>query len=879
MNVFKFNLPNGLTLLVRPVKTIPKVTVQLWYRVGSKNEVDGERGMAHLIEHMIFKGTAGADSLNLSESDINVFTHMYSGSCNAFTSHDYTGYLFDMPAQHWAQCLPVLADCMTNCAFKEDHLSSEFKAVIQELKMYRDNYLSTAFDELMSAIFTGHPYSYPIVGYKHDLWSVKSEQLYAFYKNHYMPNNAVLVVVGDVDPDAVFKLVQTHFGSIAAQPVPEQRVTPWLPDISCKKLILYRDIQQPLMIELFVSPGVSHTENQYLAVLAWILGFGKGSRLYRRLVDELQLATSLSSLSAGLFEHDLFGVTVEPKRVEDIPQIRKVIEEEIEKLSTHGLIAGELERAVNNARVRLYDTFEDIEQQASEIGRYYLATGDAEYLFSYLQQPLDVIEREVMRIVRAYVRPAVMHEALVLPLSESERQAWVQLQDASDAQDNEILSAHVRTSPVEPPVYAETLMVQKNASDFEFPQSIRDEMPNGLRILYYHNNVTPKINLILDFKMKHYYDPEKLQGLCTFMSRMLSEGTKNYPGNAFADALEARGMSFAAYPGGIAMSMLKNDFEYGLELLKEVLTNATFDLEKIEKVRAQILADIKGVWDEPTVFARQLLKENIYKGHPYSKNILGTADSIKAITQDDLKRLYAHYCTPESSILALVGDIEHYDVQKIVEEHLSSWNGPDVPDMDFPPLVPCDGRVVNYPINRDQVVLCYAASSVRRKDHDFDKLFIFDQIFGGGVLGSMASRLFQLREQSGLFYTINGSLAVNATEQPGMVLIQTIVSLDRLQEAEKAIEGLVNDVAESITEHEIEEAKRAIVYSLVDNFESNYDIARTFVFLEYYGLPATYFDHRAQTLKPIEIDAIKQAAKKYLSNGRLMKLRIGRMDE
>lgn len=877
MNVFKFGLSNGLTLLVRPVKTVPKVTIQLWYRVGSKNEIDGERGIAHLIEHMIFKGTAGSDSLNLSESDINVFTHMFSGNCNAFTSHDYTGYLFNMPAQYWQQCLPVLADCMRNCAFKQDHLSSEFKAVIQELKMYGDNYLNVAFNELLEAVFAGHPYSYPIIGYKHDLWSITPEQLHAFYKKHYMPNNAVLVVVGDVDPDDVLKRVNDCFGLMPAGQIVHQKQVPFVPDIACKKITLYRDIQQPLMLEVCAGPGTMQAESQYLSVLAWILGYGKGARLYRRLVDELQLATSLSAIQAGLFEQDLIGLTIEPKCIENIPQIRQIIVDELENLSTHGLRPGELERAVKNARVRMYDTFDDIEQQAGEIGRYYLATGNAEYIFSYLQEPLEKIEQEVMHLIRKYLRPAVMHEGLVLPLAENEREIWVHLQEQSDEQDNEILSAHIRETPVEPPVYALTLTVQKSVSDFEFPKAIHDELPNELRVLYYHNDLTPKISLVLDLKMKHYYDPESLQGLNTFMNRMLIEGTRNYPGTALADALEMRGMSFAAYPGGMVLSMLKDDFEYGLRLLKEILTCATFDEEKIEKVRGQILADIKGVWDEPTIFARQLIKERIYQGHPYSKNILGTEASIKAITRDDLLDLYKKYSTPRESILAVVGDLGHYDVQTIIEKNLSGWVGPDVPDMDFPLLKPCGHETINYQINRDQVVLCYAAFSVSRKDPDFDKLFIFDQVFGGGVLGSMSSRLFQLREQSGLFYTINGSLAVNANEQPGMVLIQTIVSLDRLQEAEKAIEKLIQEAVDSVLPSEIEEAKRAIVYSLVNNFESNYDIARTFVFLEYYGLPATYFDHRAQTLNPIDLEEVKQAAKKYLFLDRLMKLRIGRL--
>ena len=137
-NVIKVSLANGLTVLIHPVHTIPKVAVQLWYGVGSKNEYGGERGLAHLLEHMTFKGTR-----KLSESDINLIAHRLSGSCNAFTSHDYTCYVYDLPSQYWTVALDLLADCMINCTFKNELLYSEVRAVIQELKMYKDDYPST----------------------------------------------------------------------------------------------------------------------------------------------------------------------------------------------------------------------------------------------------------------------------------------------------------------------------------------------------------------------------------------------------------------------------------------------------------------------------------------------------------------------------------------------------------------------------------------------------------------------------------------------------------------------------------------------------------------------------------------------------------------
>ena len=286
--VTKYVLENGMTVLVRPVHTVPNVSLQIWYNVGSKDEKTGERGIAHLIEHMIFKGTN-----KLSESDINVLNHMLSASTNAFTSYDYTGYLFNIPSHHWQETFPVMADCMVNCSFKEDHLSSEMKAVIQELKMRRDNYQLTLIEDMLSTIFGDHPYHYPIIGFKQDLWTVRSNDLRAFYKKHYWPNNATLVVVGDVKPEEVFKLAEQHFGEIPANPKYKKEEFFSGKDIVSKTVTVYRDVKQPMVAFAYAVPGMREKMEHALDIGSWVLGKGKGSRLYRKLVNELELVTSI----------------------------------------------------------------------------------------------------------------------------------------------------------------------------------------------------------------------------------------------------------------------------------------------------------------------------------------------------------------------------------------------------------------------------------------------------------------------------------------------------------------------------------------------------------------------------------------------------------
>lgn len=877
-SVNKFVLDNGMTILVRAVHTLPKVSVHLFYHVGAKDEGTGERGIAHFIEHLIFKGTTGKKSLNLSESDINVISQMLAAYTNAFTSNDYTGYLFNAPTQNWKQVLPIMADCMENCSFKEDHINSEMKAVIQELKMGRDNYVRDLLFDLVGTIFADHPYHYPVIGYKQDLWSIDSEGLRSFYKKHYKPNNATLVIVGDVDPEEVLQEANKAFGHIKPDHSYKKKAFYHNKDVAAKSITYYRDVKQPEVILAYLVPGARDKKDDVLDVINYILFGGKSSRLYKKLVDDLQLVTEISAGDWLFFDYGIFYIHFVPKNAKDVDLIIKHINDEMALIAKDGVTPKELESATKKARMKYYSLLENIQRQAYDIGKSYLATGDEEYVLRYLQEPSEELAQEVRDIIAQYFRASVTNKGLIMPLPEEERAEWMRIQEESDAEDRRILTARARTSPVEQPVYAHNITPAEQ-EEFHYPKPDTFMLGNGAKILYHHTDVTPKINIVIDLKASEYCDPEDKQGLFGFVARMLSEGTKKYTGEQLAQELESRGMSFGAYPGGLYMSMLSDDFEKGLELLEDILDNATFDKKAMEKVRAQILADITSFWDEPKAFMSQLVREEIYKGHPYAKNTLGTKQAIERISRDDLMQFYKKYMRPDGAKIAIVGDIKNHNIKDILKRTLGKWHGDAVEDMVYPALNHVSKKECNYPINRDQVVLAFAGLSIDRKHPDYDKCVLFDQIFSGRSLMSLHSRLFQLREQSGLFYSIGGSVVSSANEQPGMVHISTMVSLDRLKEAEKAIKDTLDNVLDTIKPEELDEARNAIITSLISNFESNYSIASAFLFLERYGFDYDYFDKRNADLKKITLDDMKQAIQSILDKASLTTFRAGRVDE
>lgn len=867
MDIEKKVLHNGLTVLVRSNHTVPKVSVQLWYNVGSKDEKDGEKGRAHLIEHMIFKGTKEM----LSETDIKIITHMLSGDCNAFTSYDFTGYLFNLPTQNWRVILPVMADCMVNTSFDDEHLNSEMKAVIQELKMLRDNHVRTLAYDLLTAIFPDHPYHYPLIGYKQDLWSARGRDLERFYKQHYLPNNATLIVVGDVDAQEVFDLAERYFGAIPADSNYKKEQFYHNPDIGSKSVTLYRDIQQPTALTAYVVPGLIAKKADVTNILSLILTGGKNSRLYKRLVDGAQLVSEISATCLELFDFSLFLIIFAPKDQKDIAEIERIIAEEIQNIVEQGLKEDELQGVLKKAKMSEYAMLEKNERQAYTIGKNFVATGDPAYGFTYLEVAPEQLEADLRAFLARYIRQSVAHKGLILPLAEHDKSYWLQLQEDSDKQDAQVLSAHPRLAPVELPKYANTLTPEQPA-DFNFPKAQTATLPNGTVLFWYDNEQTPKINLTLAFKATGSYDPEDKQGLFNFVSRMMTEGTKNYSGAALAHELESRGIGLAVYPGGVSMSLLREDFEKGLELLNEILTNATFPEDAIENIRSHMLIDLKVFWDNPGSFAGQLMQEIVYAGHPFSKNSLGTLESVSAITRDDLVNFYKQYVSPFEAKCSIVGDIPD-DLLAVVQRALGAWQGPEVAELVYPDVHAGEPRELNFPINRDQVTLMLARLSVDRKNPDYDKLLIFDQIFGG----SLHSRLFQLREQSGLFYSVGGSTTMQSGLQPGMVLVRTLVSVDRAQEAEVAIKQMMADVVDTLTEEDITRAKDALANGLVSFFDSNANMVQAFLFLDKYGFAADYFDHRAKTLAGISLQEVKDAVRPYMDPSVLNVVRVGRV--
>lgn len=867
--VIQSTLDNGLTILVCPKKST-KVSIQLWYKVGSKHEKSGERGIAHFIEHMIFKGTQ-----TLTESDINLITTKLSGMCNAFTWYDYTGYLFDLPVANWDKVLPVMADCMVNCSFKQEHLNSELKAVIQELKMCKDNYPRTLREDMITNIFESHPYHYSTIGFKQDLWSVTRETLIAFYKKYYTPDNAVFVIVGDVNPQEVHDKVAQEFGSIPAGNGWNNEEFYINEDIKTKSIKLYRDVQQSTCTIGYVMPGIIHKNEFELEALTYILANGRGSRLYKLLVNELQLAVSVEAFVYDMFDKAMFFVEFTPKKESDISTIIDLIQQEIDTIAQHGPSVQEVERAQRFAQIDHQEMLEDTERQAYAIGKSFVATRDPLYPFVYGEMTTELLMIKIQDLAKNYCSRVLRHEGQVLAIPQADQYRLTELQKISDEEDFAILDAKQREEDVEGGSYVHGIELQaKKPSVYVKPH--HTTLSNGLELVWSDNHEVDIVEVVLTLKADHYYDPENMGGLSYLVSRMMLEGTLNYPGQKFSDEIESYGMTFSVAPGTISTTVLYQDLVKALELMNEMLLNASFTQEALDKVKSRVIVQLKKFWDTPNSFIVQLGRNAIYQDHPYHKMILGSAESLEAIQLQDCINYYRTMLSPQGARLSIVGNVGNH-VADLVEKTMGQWQGVKLADLSFPELAqPQAQEIISY-INRDQIGLLFVGLSVDRLHEDYDKILLFDQILTGGVLHSMSSRLFELREQSGLFYTIGGSLVSGATEQPGMIVIKTIISGDRVDEAEKAILQVLDEAIDNLPEEELQQAKDALINSFDSLYETNGSQASTFLFLKRYNFPFDYFEKRVETLQKITAIEVQEAVKKVLKSNKLITIKVGRI--
>ena len=396
-DVRKTVLDNGLIILTRELHTSPIVTSMIWYRVGSRNEELGQTGKSHFLEHMLFKGTS-----RFKKGQIDLLTLKNGGSNNAFTSHDFTAYYFNFASDRWKVALEIEADRMVNCVFDPEEFEAEKKVVIEELKGGLDSPWGLLVQEVNAAAYKVHPYRNPVIGWLGDVERATAEEQQAYYRKHYIPNNAILAIAGDIDSDQVIDEISKQFGEIPGGSLPLSVRLSEPQQHGEKRIVVRWRSKVPRIAIAYHAPAIADSASYALQLLGIILTEGKSSRLYQRMVEREQTVTFVSADYSESKDPTLFHIRAEGRDGQRAESIETGINTELYRILSDGITEHELDRAKHLIQAHFILSRERTSDQAMLLGQIETLSG-LEYIDSYLDKIASVTADDVAEACARYL--------------------------------------------------------------------------------------------------------------------------------------------------------------------------------------------------------------------------------------------------------------------------------------------------------------------------------------------------------------------------------------------------------------------------------------------------------------------------------------------
>ncbi len=877
-NIKKVELENGFKVIVFKRDQYPKVLVQIAYNVGSGQELSGERGLAHLIEHMIFKGTK-----KLSESDITAIARKYGAMLNAFTSKDVTSYFFESDKNNWESFVEIMADCMLNARFESEHLASELKAVIQEKKMYEDDYWHFLSDKACELLVpANHPYHHPILGFKEDLFSFSSEKLRKFYNKYYGPNNATLFIVGDVNIDDAIAIARKSFGNIPRKELPEKRIIPqYEVDTENQSVKIYRDVKKERIGFFWKIPGLKSNNNVLVSIVESILSGGEGSLLYKRLVDKDKIAIDLAAYGSQRIEAGAFFILIAPKDG-CYEKCKIAVCEELNKIIKNGVSLKNLKKSARLVEKGFLNGL----QRNTTLTNYWInsffSTGDEFELFKRVKAFNQVTVKDVQSFVFKNLDPFFMNEIRLLPIPEERKQLWLENKKRSEEVDSKILKKFVRTTDVEEKSFANLIEAPKKL-EFNFPEPTRlFELPNGLKVLLHKSGDLPLIHTDINFKDSSFISSSLEGREVSCMMGMLIEGSEKFKKSNNVDFFEMYGAGYSFNSSGASLSTVNVAYKPVLERFFYVLTRPEFNKNNFEKVRSIFIDSYLRAKESPVSVAKNIMNTLIYKNHPFGWSIDEAIETIKNVSISNLKSIHKKYIAPNNMSMVVVGNFNLDEMEENIREVMSEWNRGQSLDFskfynnksyfeqsNFEP-----DKIINYEMLRDQVAVLMGRDSdinIYHKDYYLLKLLNYT------CFNFIGSRLYNLRERSGLFYNAGGGIGVNATKVKGLDFVFARVSKDRVKEAQESIKELIDNFGDGgITAEELEDARQAIRMSLISMVTTIESMAGSFGSLEEFGFDYDYYNKKLEEIQSVTLDEINSLCKKRFNSKRFSTIKVGR---
>jgi len=819
-------LDDGMIVILKENHAAPVVSLQFFVKAGSiyEREYLG-RGISHNLEHLMSNGTK-----RRTKEQINQIIEEIGNASNAYTTKDHASYFITTASSYFDTALDVLSDYIQNPVFPEEEVESERGVILNEINMRKDDPESQLYELFSNTMFREHPVGIPTIGYRELFEKTTREDIINYHKRMYVPNNMIFVVVGDFDSAATLPKIKDFFKDFSRGPYPDFTI-PGEPDQVSKRYAEQEmDVQISYMMMGFRTVDISHEDLYPLDVLAFIVGEGRSSRLYTKIKDEKQLVYAISAYSYTPAYKDggYFGVMA-PLAAENLKDAEAAILEELYNLKVQYVTNEELEKAKALKESSYIFSQQTVEDQAEMLGTDELSTGDVNFSKRYLEGIRAVTREDIMRVAKEYFHNDNLAVAVIKPKEAAKE-------------------------------------IEKEDVKKDDKQAQKIMMDNGMSLLIKENTAVPLVAMRAMFLGGVRLEDENNNGVSNFMSGTLIKGTKSRSAQQIAEEMESIGGAIDTFSGnnsfGVSVSMLKKDFDKGLDILSDVILNPSFDKNEMEKRRTEILAGIKQQEDDPFSLAGKLMRQNLFKSHPYRFQTLGSAETITKMNRDDLMAFYQKYCIPNNMVLAIFGDV---DASEVADKVKKAFAGFQKKELEIPknlseqPLV----SVLDTKMQKDikQAVIFMGFHGITVYDEDRYAIEVMDAVLSG--IGFPGGRLHEKLRANQIVYAVH---AYNqAGLDPGLFAVYAGTTPDKVETAmgiiKEEIESLRND---AISDEELERGKRMCISIKQIGLQTNADQAFTMGLDELYGLGYEDISNYEDRINAVTKEDVKRVAEKYL---------------
>jgi len=833
-----YTLDNGQTVIIKEVKTNPIVTMDTWIKTGSINESDKNNGVSHFLEHLFFKG-----SKNHAPGEFDKLLETKGAITNAATSKDFTHYYITIPSKYFDEALELHADMLMNPLIPRKELERERKVVLEEICKDENSPDHVVYDNLISMLYTGHPYKRKVIGTKDIIETIPRDEILNYYNTWYSPSNMVTVIVGDVNADEVLAKVKQNFnGNPQKAPKPVYPKEKQLTEQA--KKIVYLPAQSGYMLIGFRGTTISAPDSYALDVLATILGDGRSSIFYQEIKDKLQLAYSISASNAGFKDDGIFYISAN-FTPEKLQKLETTIFDKINQVKKDGVTAEQVQLAKNVIERNTYYERESISNIAQEIGYIMVTANDIKVYDDYVANIKKVTPEDVKRVANKYLGANRSAVSIVLPESSREKQI-----------------SNVTPAKVDAKLISENKNTQKY------------ELSNGTTILFTPNTSNEIVAINILAKGGNFVQDKF--GVSNLTASTMLKGTKKYSSLELAETLEDNGIKIA--PGArsdafsITVLTTKNEYEKTLSLLNEIINNATFPDYEIEKVKNDKLNGLKQSRDIPLQVAIEEYKHLIFDGTPYSNSTHLLEKNIPLISRADIVKYYNKIFAPQNIVVSINGNVDKDQTINAFSTMFKSTSAekfaftPHI--QEIKPITSARESIKEAPdTNTDWIFLGWQVAGMNNKK-DYATLQVIDSLLGTG----MSSRLFKnLRDQEGLAYQLGSSYSANALKGAFLVYIGT--NPQTLDKSQKMLMAEINKLkTEFVGTKELKEAKDKLLGHFILSQETNLDKASTIGWFETAGTGYTFTDEYEKLINSVTESDIINVANKYFNNNYVLSI-------